>query len=172
MNCKAENCKNKLQSNNKSGYCREHYYPYITKMKRKQTHDERIKIRCKIENCENVLNSGNTTGYCKKHLNHSPDIKTRKNQWINQKRSGLTEKEYEDLLAQQGGSCASCKTTTPGGIGRFHTDHDHNCCPNNSCGECVRGLLCSNCNMALGLLHDDPVKILALLEYIEKSRSC
>ncbi|MFF3710140.1 endonuclease domain-containing protein [Streptomyces phaeochromogenes] len=27
-------------------------------------------------------------------------------------------------------------------------DHDHGCCPGpGSCGDCVRGLVCNNCNM-------------------------
>ena len=35
-------------------------------------------------------------------------------------------------------------------------DHDHNCCPyTTSCGKCVRGVICSNCNKAEGLVPDD-----------------
>lgn len=34
-------------------------------------------------------------------------------------------------------------------------DHDHACCPGErSCGVCVRGFLCGNCNSAIGLLGD------------------
>lgn len=46
-------------------------------------------------------------------------------------------------------------------------DHDHRCCPGvTSCGECVRGLLCSNCNCAAGLVQDDPDIAQALVFYL------
>lgn len=47
-------------------------------------------------------------------------------------------------------------------------DHDHACCPNTSCGRCVRGLICTTCNTALGLMRDDPGALRRLAEYIER----
>jgi hypothetical protein len=49
-------------------------------------------------------------------------------------------------------------------------DHDHSCCPGpRSCGQCIRGLLCSTCNTALGFLHNDPVKVSQLATYIRNA---
>ena len=39
-------------------------------------------------------------------------------------------------------------------------DHDH------ETGE-VRGLLCANCNLAIGLLEDSPSRILAAAAYVK-----
>ena len=88
--------------------------------------------------------------------------------WL--KRYNLTLDEYDDLLAAQGGVCAICKTDKPGGMGRFHIDHDHACCPEEqrSCGKCIRGLLCSYCNRYLA--RGDPERLRNAADYIENFR--
>ncbi len=83
---------------------------------------------------------------------------------------GITVERYDEMLAAQHGVCAICGKP-PSGKGTsgqsLHVDHDHSCCPGTkSCGECVRGLLCSNCNMAVGLLKDDPTILTAALRYV------
>jgi hypothetical protein len=53
---------------------------------------------------------------------------------------------------------------------KVHVDHDHACCAKaTSCGKCIRGLLCSACNTALGMLRDDPRRISGLALYAEMS---
>src|SRR6266498_5124596 len=57
----------------------------------------------------------------------------------------LTKEQYQDMLSDQAGSCAICET-----ISKLVVDHDHKCCSDDtSCGKCIRGLLCLNCNHLL-----------------------
>lgn len=81
---------------------------------------------------------------------------------------GLTVEEYETLLIRQGGVCAICQGISPNGQA-LHIDHDHSCCGSGrSCGKCVRGLLCANCNKALGLLRDSPTLLNKASAYLTK----
>ena len=59
---------------------------------------------------------------------------------------GLTEAEYDTILAAQGGGCSLCGE--PPSHRRLCVDHNHDT------GR-VRGLLCDNCNQALGKLKDN-----------------
>lgn len=76
-------------------------------------------------------------------------------------------KAYYDLLEKQGGRCAICGTGSPGHQKTFFSiDHDHNCCPGkSSCGDCIRGLLCSPCNVGLYLV--DRVGLEVIGDYLE-----
>ena len=87
--------------------------------------------------------------------------------WLKNK-FNLTRDQWNQMLADQGGACAACGTTEPGGKGTWHVDHDHRCCPatGKSCGECVRGLLCQGCNRGMGYLNDDPDRLLAAAAYL------
>lgn len=87
-------------------------------------------------------------------------------------RFGLTREGFDRLLASQGGRCAICRSGDPGSSW-WHTDHDHACCPEpgRSCGKCVRGLLCSFCNSAIGYLKDDPAIMRAAAAYVERTRT-
>jgi DNA-directed RNA polymerase subunit RPC12/RpoP len=96
--------------------------------------------------------------------------KVRQGTWraTNLKKYNLTAERYEQLVERQKGVCAVCGTNDPGGaVARWHVDHDHACCPSgNSCGKCIRGLLCSRCNTGIGLLGDTPESLAKALEYL------
>jgi hypothetical protein len=72
---------------------------------------------------------------------------------------GISVADYDEMLAAQGGCCAICYGPPTRGRERFDIDHDH------STGV-VRGLLCSNCNRAVGLLNDNALSAVRLARYI------
>lgn len=73
---------------------------------------------------------------------------------------GISLAERDALLQRQDGKCAGCllaftETRPP------RTDHSHG-------DGHVRGLLCHQCNVALGLLKDDTDRLRRLADYIEE----
>lgn len=73
---------------------------------------------------------------------------------------GLTPEQFEALKAKQNNLCAICgkpETVMLNGEPKeLSVDHNHSCCSGErSCGECVRGLLCVSCNVALRLIEDE-----------------
>lgn len=79
----------------------------------------------------------------------------------------MTPEQYQARLDAQGGRCAVCKRLSTE-TRRLAIDHDHRCCPGHkkSCGECIRGLLCTPCNNRLGTL-EDAAWLPAALEYLK-----
>jgi len=76
---------------------------------------------------------------------------------------GITQADYDGLLALQYGRCAICGTTKPGTRGTWRVDHDH------QTGQ-VRGLLCDRCNLGIGYMQDDPDILIAAARYVMKGR--
>jgi len=69
---------------------------------------------------------------------------------------GITRFEYDTMRAQQAGACAIC-----GKEGKLCIDHCHE-------SKKVRGLLCRNCNSALGLLNEDFSTAIRAANYLLK----
>lgn len=78
----------------------------------------------------------------------------------------MTQEDYEALLEKQEGLCAICINPETmirnGKLVRLAVDHCH------VTGK-VRGLACSNCNRALGLMGDDPALLRAAADYLERN---
>lgn len=78
---------------------------------------------------------------------------------------GLTPEAYARQFEAQGGLCAIClrpETLTRGGRPlRLAVDHDHTT-------DATRELLCSACNRALGYMGDDPSRLRAAADYLER----
>lgn len=81
---------------------------------------------------------------------------------------GLTVERYNKLLESQDFRCAICKIPQEG-IPTFNIDHDHVCCPGVfSCGSCVRGLLCMQCNTGIGNLRESVEVMTSAIAYLNK----
>jgi hypothetical protein len=75
-----------------------------------------------------------------------------------ERKYGLVQHEYETMFVAQRGRCAICELRPD----RLYVDHDH------ATGR-VRGLLCPNCNFAVGELGDDPQRCDAAARYLERA---
>ena len=78
----------------------------------------------------------------------------------------ISLEEYDQMVALQGGKCALCPATTPGGKHNnehWFVDHDH------VTGK-VRELLCCDCNLVLGIIKDSPEHLGRMITYILKHK--
>ena len=77
---------------------------------------------------------------------------------------GITLEDYDKIKEEQGGKCKICgieeKHVT---FSRFHVDHCHET-------DVIRGLLCSKCNQAIGLLQDNPNFCREAANYLEETQ--
>jgi hypothetical protein len=75
----------------------------------------------------------------------------------------LTEREHHNMWLAQNGQCAICKVDEYTLAKCLNIDHCH-------VTGIVRGLLCDNCNNALGLFKDDTERMERALEYVKVAR--
>jgi hypothetical protein len=89
-----------------------------------------------------------------------PEFRARERANKRRRRYGMSDPDYEALLARQGGVCAICRMKSDH---RLVVDHCHFC-------DRVRGLLCNNCNVGLGYYCDDTSRLRAAIAYLERTR--
>lgn len=79
------------------------------------------------------------------------------------RKHGISREDRDRLLAEQDGKCAICRD---GAYRNHRGDHLHV----DRCDETdrVRGLLCGDCTMAIGLLSADPALLAAALKYLQE----
>jgi len=98
----------------------------------------------------------------KRSITHSEPDQERNREavrrYTHKTRYGLTEIEYDRLLEKGQGRCMACGQLPTGKKG-LHVDHDH------KTGK-IRGLLCHQCNIALGMAGDNPKRLLMLYSYL------
>ena len=71
---------------------------------------------------------------------------------------GITDLEYKEMYDKQNGNCLLCNKNVE--YKKLHIDHCH------KSGR-IRGLLCSNCNLALGNFKDNIEVLKKAIEYLK-----
>lgn len=79
-----------------------------------------------------------------------------------EKKWGITLNQYNSLLNSQNFSCAICNKHESESYKKLAVDHDH------ETGK-IRGILCENCNMALGNFKDSIENLQNAINYLQKS---
>lgn len=90
---------------------------------------------------------------------------------MRERKWGISPERWRILWEQQLGCCAVCsKPLEESGARNAYVDHDHSCCPSRdqSCGDCVRGILHGTCNSLLGLAYDDPAILRGGADYLDR----
>lgn len=110
------------------------------------------------------------THYCQPcqtiRIKRTPNYEANVRQASLKKKYGITLDDYDDLLEKQNGVCGICHLPEPESS-RFNylcVDHDHNT-------GYVRGLLCYNCNTALGKFMDSIDNLRSAIDYLTKAQT-
>jgi hypothetical protein len=122
------------------GWCRSCYRTKGKRARRADCHPERLHV---------------AKGLCKPCYDDLPANKERARQVRRLKKYGLTQEEYELIVARQGDQCAICSDPHEA------IDHCHG-------GGGVRGLLCDRCNIGLGPFRDDLELLKSAVRYLQK----
>ena len=150
---------------------------------------------CSVDGCDRFCFG---RGLCQKHYKRLPDVReksreanrrwaqsqpgaesARRRRQVNREtayyrrwRHGLSMAQLDGLLRSQNGRCANhgCAREFSESL-PYHVDHDHSCCPSrvSSCGNCMRGLLCRNCNAGMGLLGDSIERLEGAAAYLRRA---
>lgn len=136
------------------GLCSTHYARYLRHGHTRYRDRKKPAKMCRVPECDNFLYA---KGICHAHY-----IKQRK--W---KVYGLSLDGYLAMVSEQNGVCKIClrperhPDKASGKIRDMAVDHCHET-------HRVRGLLCSACNTAIGLLQDDPEVLRRAASYLER----
>lgn len=146
-----EFCKHALKTDGLRGWCRAcERQSWTAYHKALKTNPEKLEKRRKQQN--------------EFHKKRYPIMKDTISSQFRKRRYGISTEEMLILLEHQGGVCAACKGQAtnfgkPGG--GWHIDHNHRT-------NGIRSVLCAPCNRALGHAKEDPARLRALADYIER----
>jgi hypothetical protein len=104
-----------------------------------------------------------------RHQKNNPEMFKKRQRRYAVSQHNITIKKYDEILVSQGYACAICGVNHLDAKRSLYIDHDHSCCPGKeSCGNCIRGLLCPSCNFMIGLSKDNIDNLKHAIMYLNK----
>lgn len=102
--------------------------------------------------------------YIKKNFSNKSAYKKQRAQRL-KKQYNLTEEEFQKRLKSQDGKCAICRIYLGYAPNQRKpvVDHDHDT-------KIIRGILCNQCNVAIGLFGDSVQTTIRAVEYLAQYR--
>jgi hypothetical protein len=76
------------------------------------------------------------------------------------KKYGITGDEFRKIIEEQGIRCPICTRNIDKNLS---VDHDH------ITGK-IRGIICNDCNLAIGNAHSSPERLRAMADYLERNK--
>lgn len=113
-------------------------------------------------NADKMKEKRESTKEYRKEYYNDPERKLQYRRKYIEREFGIKYEQYDQMLEEQKGVCAicGCSETKPNAK-YLAVDHNHET-------GIVRGLLCNNCNRALGLLKDNKEILQNAIKYLEK----
>ena len=157
--------KSSTNSGGYSNYCKICQSEYDrAKYASRRVHPEKIKegkLHCR--RCEKYL-SVDKFPKQKRYQSYCKECRTHIGRKHNLDKLGVSIEKYLEIEKEQDYKCKICGQEDKR---RLSVDHDHSCCNSYpACGNCVRGLLCSRCNRALGIVNDDTELLQKMIQYL------
>lgn len=106
------------------------------------------------------VNKAKVTASTEKWRKDNPETHARIKERAQAKSYGLTVERYRELRAKT--HCDICAEAFTSAKHR-HIDHCHD-------SKKVRGVLCSKCNLAIGMMRDNPTYLRLAADYIERAK--
>jgi hypothetical protein len=143
-------------------YCEEHRD--VARERARKHYQENKEHHQRLARARYLKNREATIAASRKWAKENPEDKYKIQRKHHLKRQyWITQQEYDSMLEAQGGRCAICKGSEPGGrFKNWHIDHCHK-------STAVRSLLCADCNQMLGFAKDNVATLAAAIEYLRKT---
>ena len=131
----------------------------VKKKKYQKEYDQRPEVRARAKKLRRIYDQKPEVRAKNKEYSQRPEVKARQKEQDLKRLYGLSKEEYNLMLLEQDNKCAICRKK----LVKPNVDHCHET-------NKVRGILCSSCNVGLGLLGDSIEGLEKVIKYLNNQK--